>query len=325
MMILGLQGSPRLKGNTAHLLSAFMATANKRGADTSVVEVPKLNLEPCRGCGFCEKKGRCVIEDDDMVRNIYPLLRMADAVVLATPIYFYNAPAQLKALIDRSQALWSRKYKLNLTDPKRRIRKGYLLAVGATKGKNLFEGMELTAKYFFDAIGAAYMGSLTYRRIEHPGDMAAHPALATDVDQAVPTLTGSLENRKTVIFACRENACRSQMAAAYASLLGGDRIAAYSAGSTPADSVNPLMEAVMAEEGIDMMYRTPRSLGDVLSRVKPDLLITMGCAEQCPFVPGAARQDWALPDPSGKSIEFMRSVRDEIKKQVQLLLESVSS
>ncbi len=323
MMILGLQGSPRATGNTSHLLQALMNTATERGATTRTVEAAKLNLLPCRGCGFCEKKGRCVIEGDDMVRDIYPLLRQADAVVVATPIYFYNAPAQLKALIDRSQALWSRKYKLNLTDPKRAIRKGYLLAVGATKGKNLFEGMELTAKYFFDAVGAAYEGSLTYRRIEHPGEMAAHPTLAADVKKVVNVLMDPFENRKSVVFACRENACRSQMAAAFASAMGGEKIAAHSAGSEPAAAINPMMETVMAEEGIDMMYRAPRSISDVLSLVKPDMMVTMGCGEQCPFVPGAERQDWSLPDPAGKPIEFMRTVRDEIKKRVQLLLGSI--
>lgn len=319
MMILGLQGSPRRKGNTHHLLSAVLKEAAARGAETHIVDVASLNLLPCRGCGFCEKKGRCVIEDD-MAREIYPLLRLADAVVVATPIYFYNAPAQLKALIDRSQALWSRKYKLGLIDPKRGIRKGFLLAVGATKGKNLFEGMELTAKYFFDAVGAAYAGSLTYRRIEQPGDMAAHPTLVADVKTAVQTLVVPFENRKKIVFACRENACRSQMAAAFAGILGGERITAYGAGSEPAEVINPLMEEAMQEAGIDLMYRKPQSLNQILSRLKPDFIVTMGCGEQCPFVPGVKRLDWELPDPAGKPIEFMRSIRDEIKKRVEHLL-----
>ncbi len=323
MMIVGLQGSPRRKGNTQYLLSAILRAAEERGASVQSVEVAALNLLPCRGCGFCEKKGRCVIDDDDMVKVIYPLLRQADVVVAATPIYFYNAPAQLKALIDRSQALWSRKYKLGLTDPKRGTRKGFLLAVGATKGKNLFEGMELTAKYFFDAVGATYAGSLTYRKIEQIGDMEAYPLLDEDVKQAIETLAGPFEKRPRIVFACRENACRSQMAAAYAGILGGERLTVFSAGSEPAEAVNPLMLEVMQEAGIDLMYSKPRSLNEVLAQSKPDWIITMGCGEQCPFIPGVKRQDWDLPDPAGKSIEFMRSLRDEIKQRIEKLLTEI--
>ena len=122
MMILGFQGSPRKKGNTNYLLAAFMDEAENLGAQTRIVEVSKKNIVPCIGCGYCEKKGYCITQDDDMTNEIYPLLREADVVVLATPIYFYNVPAQLKAPIDRSQTLWSRKYKLNLTDPARHYR-----------------------------------------------------------------------------------------------------------------------------------------------------------------------------------------------------------
>ena len=96
MMILGFQGSPRKKGNTNYLLSAFMDEAETLGAQTRIVEVAKKNIVPCIGCGYCEKKGYCITQDDDMTNEIYPLLREADVVVLATPIYFYNVPAQLK-------------------------------------------------------------------------------------------------------------------------------------------------------------------------------------------------------------------------------------
>ena len=117
MLVLGLQGSPRKKGNTQYLLKSFLNEAENLGARTHIIEVAKKNITPCKGCGFCEKKGYCVIEDDDMKPEIYPLLRSTDVIVVATPIFFYSVTAQLKALIDRSQALWSRKYKLKLTDP----------------------------------------------------------------------------------------------------------------------------------------------------------------------------------------------------------------
>jgi len=317
MMILGFQGSPRKKGNTNYLLSTFMNEAENLGAQTRIIEVADKNIVPCIGCGHCEKKGYCITKDDDMTNEIYPLLREADVVVLAAPIYFYNVPAQLKAPIDRTQTLWSRKYKLNLTDPARHYRRGFLLAQGATKGKNLFEGVELTAKYFFDAVGAGFKGSLTYRHIENIGDMKKHPTVHQDVIASVKDLLSPLLGRKKVLFACRENACRSQMASAFVQHLAGDKIEAASAGSEPAEKINLDMVKAMAEKGIDMGFRQTRSLDKAASDLQPDIIITMGCGEACPFIPGMQRMDWDLPDPSGKPMDVMREVRDEIEMKVK--------
>lgn len=325
MMILGFQGSPRKKSNTHYLLSAFMDEAETLGAQTRIIEVAQKNIVPCIGCGYCEKKGQCITKDDDMTNEIYPLLREADVVVLAAPIYFYNVPAQLKAPIDRSQTLWSRKYKLNLTDPARHYRRGFLLAQGATKGKNLFEGVDLTAKYFFDAVGAEYNGSLTYRHIEYTGDMEKHPTVHKDVTDSVKELLAPLLGRKKILFACRENACRSQMAAAFAQYFAGDRIEAVSAGSEPAKKINLDMVNAMAEKGIDMGFRKTRFLDEAASELQPDMIITMGCGEACPFIPGMQRLDWDLPDPAGKSMDVMRNVRDEIEKKVKTLVNGTLS
>ena len=142
MLIFGLQGSPRKKGNTNFLLSTFMEAAEKKGARTHTVDVTKKNILPCKEYTVCEKKGFCPI-DDDVRDEIYPLLRRADVVVVATPIFFYNMSSQLKAVIDRCQMFWARKYKLKLKDPGANMRRGFLLSVGATKGKNLFEGLQL--------------------------------------------------------------------------------------------------------------------------------------------------------------------------------------
>ncbi len=317
MLVLGLQGSPRKKGNTQYLLKSFLNEAENLGARTHFIEVAKKNITPCKGCGFCEKKGYCVIEDDDMKPEIYPLLRSADVIVAATPIFFYSVTAQLKALIDRSQTLWSRKYKLKLTDPARNYRRGFLLAQGATKGKNLFEGVNLTAKYFFDAVGADFNGSLTYKRIENTGDMKKHQTVHEDIKDAADHLLTPLLDRKKILFACRENSCRSQMASAFAQYIAGDKIEALSGGSKPADEINPDMVEVMQEKGLDMAFRKPMSIEEAISEQPPEIIVTMGCEEECPFVPGAKMLDWDLPDPSGKSIDFMRNVRDEIEKRVK--------
>ena len=322
MFVLGLQGSPRKKGNTNYLLQAFMNEAEKSGAQTHIIEVAKKNIVPCIGCGTCEKKGRCITQDDDMTLEIYPLLREADVIVLASPIYFYNVTAQLKALIDRSQTLWSRKYRLNIEDPKGKTRRGFLLSLGATKGKNLFEGVKLTAQYFFDAVRASYEGSLTYWQIEHTGDMEKHPTMHEEVRDAVGRLLTPFMARKKILFVCRENACRSQMASAFTQFLAGDKIEAISAGSEPAEHINPEMVKAMQEKGIDLAFRRTRSVSQAISNLQPDMIISMGCQEECPYIPGAQTLDWDLPDPAGQSMEFMRTVRDEIESRVKDLINS---
>jgi multimeric flavodoxin WrbA/protein-tyrosine-phosphatase len=323
MRILGIQGSPRKKGNTRFLLDLFLENARKQGAHTHVIHVDERHILPCKEYTVCEKKGFCPI-DDDMKKEIYAGLREAEAVIVATPIFFYNATAQLKALIDRCQTLWARKYKLHLTDPGQTQRKGFLLAVGATKGANLFEGVKLTAKYFFDAISAEFSGSLTYARIEHPGDMKQHPTVHEDVEREVRRLISGFAGRTRVLFACKENACRSQMAAAFTQYLAGDKIEVLSAGTQPAQAPDPLMIQAMREKGIDMGFRKTRALTEGIESLTPEVIITMGCGEECPFLPGVKRQEWSLSDPAGESLDFMRRVRDEIENRVMTLIQQVS-
>lgn len=322
MLIVGLQGSPRRKGNTSHLLSLCMAEAARAGGITHTIEVDKRHILPCKEYLVCEKKGYCPIEDD-MKHEIFSLLRRADVVIMASPVFFYNVTAQLKALIDRCQTFWARKYRLKLKDPGAKMRKGAMLAVAATRGKNLFEAIDLTARYFFDALDAAYEGSLTYRAVEHAKDMAAHPTVNADVKEFMARILTPFAGRKRILFACRENACRSQMAGAYAEVLAADRFEVLTGGSEPADSVNPEMVKAMAEDGIDLYFQIPQSVESALSEGHPEVIVTMGCGESCPVVPGARHVAWDLPDPAGKSPEFMRRTRDEIKKRVVKLIDEL--
>jgi len=321
MLALGLQGSPRKNGNTSFLLSAFMNELEKSGAQIKVIKAYEKEIIPCIECSVCEKEGFCPL-DDDMNSEIYPLLRQADIVVTATPIFFYSVPAQLKALIDRSQALWARRYKLTLNDPNRKWRRGFLLSLGATKGKNLFDGLHLTIKYFFDAVGTSLEGSLTYRQIENPGDMQKHPSVLKEVKEKASQLITPFLGRKKILFACRENACRSQIAGAFAQRLAGDKFEVISGGSSPAGKINPLMVEAMSENGLDMAFRKPKSIEKAVSEVKPDIMITMGCGEECAFMPGVKTEDWNLPDPTGKPIDFMRNIRDEIENRVVGLIKN---
>ncbi len=318
MFVLGLQGSPRTKGNTSVLLSAYLAEAERLGAQTEHLDVAKKNISPCKECGTCEKKGFCPIEDD--MQEIYPLLRRADIIVMATPVFFYGPTAQIKALIDRSQALWARRYVHGLIDPGRKWRRGFLLSLGATKGKNLFEGVNLTAKYFFDAVGADFDGGLTYKQIEASGDIEKHPTALTDAREKARALVAPFLKRKKVLFVCRENACRSQMASAFAQFHAGDKIEAESAGSSPAKEINPAMEEVMREKGIDMAFRRTKSIEETARLWKPGLIISMGCKDACPYFPGVLNEEWDLEDPAEKPISFMRDIRDKIENKVRALI-----
>jgi len=184
MLVLGINGSPRPKGNSQYLMSLFMEEMKARGNDTQVLDAVKLKINPCIGCGNCEKKGVCIFKDD--FTNIFlPAVIKADIIVLGSPIYFYAFPALIKALIDRIQVLWSRKYRLKMDEFKGRRRKGVLLAVGATRGKDLFDGLKLTARYFFDAADIKYEAELCYRGMDEKGEMENHPTLHEDIKNLV--------------------------------------------------------------------------------------------------------------------------------------------
>lgn len=184
MDILALHLSPRKKGNSEVMLDEFLRGAHESGATSTVFSVSDHNVKPCIGCGACEKTGQCVIKDDAMA-ELYPLLATAPMVVVSTPLYFYDVPAQGKALIDRSQALWSRRYSLKETATIRPEGQGVLLALGATKGKDLFMPVSLSVRYFFDAIGfPKEFDKHFYRHLEAVGDWEKFPELLQEVYEA---------------------------------------------------------------------------------------------------------------------------------------------
>jgi arsenate reductase (thioredoxin) len=123
----------------------------------------------------------------------------------------------------------------------------------------------------------------------------------------------------TVLFVCIHNAGRSQMAAAYLRRIGGGRIAVYSAGSEPAERLNPMAVAAMAEEGIDLAGEQPKILTTDAVRAA-DVVITMGCGDTCPIFPGKRYEDWELDDPAGRPIEDVRRIRDDIRRRVEHLV-----
>lgn len=175
MKVLGIYGSPRKGGNTDQLLDKVLEGAQSAGAEISRVYARDLKMSGCIECGGCDKTGKCVVDDD--MQSVYPLLEEAGVIFLASPIFFYSVTAQVKALIDRSQANWSKRM-LEKTPKERKSYgsgRGYLIAVGATRGENLFEGAILTARYFFDALDMSYGGGIFFRSLEKKSAVQEHP------------------------------------------------------------------------------------------------------------------------------------------------------
>jgi len=177
LRILGIMGSPRLGGNTDLLLDAALNGARSAGAEVEKIVVDKLNISPCREHYGCLEDGNCIIRDD--MDALYPKLLDADGIVVASPMFFYGITAQLKALIDRCQALWARKHVLKQSWPGAG-RKGAFIAVGATRGETLFDGSIATVKYFFKTIGVEYAQELLIRGVDQKGDIQKHPSALKD-------------------------------------------------------------------------------------------------------------------------------------------------
>lgn len=130
--------------------------------------------------------------------------------------------------------------------------------------------------------------------------------------------------RPSVLYVCVHNAGRSQMAAAYTQHLSGGAIEVRSAGSAPADQINPAVREAMLEEGIDISAEKPKILTNDAVQAS-DVVITMGCGDTCPIYPGKRYEDWALEDPAGQGVDAVRPIRDDVKKRVLALIDELGA
>lgn len=133
-----------------------------------------------------------------------------------------------------------------------------------------------------------------------------------------------MNNRPTVLFLCVNNAGRSQMAAGWLQHLGGGEVDVFSAGSAPAERVNPAAIEAMREVGIDIARAYPKPWTDE-KLAAADVVVTMGCGDACPVIPGKRYLDWELDDPAGKSIDVVRTIRDDIETRVRRLMAEIGS
>ena len=174
MRVLGIAGSPRRGGNTDILLAEVMKGAASRGAKVKTIILSRLNIAPCQHCDSCLKTGRCKVKDD--MQKVYDELERADRIVLASPLHFMGVTAQTKAMIDRCQALWVRKYVLKQPPlGSKRERKGLFISVGARKVANLFEPALATVKSLFRTLDVTYSGELVFPGVDEKGAIAKNP------------------------------------------------------------------------------------------------------------------------------------------------------
>lgn len=193
MRVLGILGSPRKEGNTDKLLDEALKGAKNAGAEVEKIYIGELEVAPCEACDDCLRTGKCSIQDD--MQPIYEMLLNYDAVVLASPIYFYGLTAQVKALIDRCQALWHRKYTLKRS-PK--TKRALFISTSGGHGQKIFDGAKLTVKYFFDVIGASSFDSILFRGTDPRRALIDFSAALNDAYEAGRSLVMGKEMEKTL-------------------------------------------------------------------------------------------------------------------------------
>ena len=173
--IVAVYGSPRRKGNTATLLKKAVEGARDGGAEVAEIVLRDLKMSPCLEIYGCKNAGECRLKDD--FQTARDQILACQGLMLASPVFFYTVIAHTKILMDRFQSLWVKKYWID--KPRKgqsnTRRQGLFIAVGATKGKKLFDGILLSLKYFFDVIDMNLWKSLLYRGLDFEGDVLKFP------------------------------------------------------------------------------------------------------------------------------------------------------
>ena len=178
--ILAIAASPRRGGNTDALLDEAILGAEKSGAEVERYLLSKKKIAPCIECYGCAKTGRCVVKDD--IQEFYDRLFEIDAIIVSSPVFFMGAPAQLKALIDRTQCLWVRKYllKKRILPRDKRSRRGYMLSTGGYNKAETFDCLRKVMKFFFLTIDMEFAGEVVLQGIDGVGDIQKHKDVLTE-------------------------------------------------------------------------------------------------------------------------------------------------
>ena len=181
MKLLAIYGSPRQNGNTDILLDraveGFESASRAKAARSEAARlyVRELDFSPCSECGKCAGTGKCPVKDG--MRGVSRLIEDSDRMIVSSPVFFYGLPGRLKSLIDRCQCCWSEKYLVSRGRENRAVKPGAFICAGGTGGKNLFEGVKLTIKYFFDATGFFYQKDLLARKVDGYREILKQPEI----------------------------------------------------------------------------------------------------------------------------------------------------
>ncbi|MBF0317176.1 MAG: flavodoxin family protein [Nitrospirae bacterium] len=187
MRIVVFQSSPRAGGNTDLLLDVVTGAIKETGAQMTIFRPHMMDIAPCTNCGGCDTTGECVVHDD--MAEVYRAIYEGHKFILASPVFFFGLPSQVKCLIDRSQALWCEKYLLNRPIAEtEHAREGLVILVGGMKKETGFRAAEATATAFFRTISVARHQSLFFTGIDKKGAIQGHPTAYNDVYAATVKL-----------------------------------------------------------------------------------------------------------------------------------------
>jgi len=171
--VLAIASSPRKGGNTEILLDACLEGVAEAGADYEKIRICDLKISPCINCGGCMEKGECVIDDD--MQMLFDKFAASPALIVSTPVFFMGLPAQLKAAVDRCQAIWVRKYLLRRRMPDPDSRRAAFMQVGGMKKEKVFDGGLVTITAFFATLDYAFAEKLLLNDIDTKGAIESHP------------------------------------------------------------------------------------------------------------------------------------------------------
>ncbi len=175
LRVLGISSSPRVNGNTDLLLRESLAGAESAGGKVEYLALRESTISPCIECNACHQTGQCKIQDD--YQSILQKMIEADRLIMSTPIFFMAVSAQCKMLIDRCQCLWANKYVLKkpLIHNPDHDRRGFVIAAGGSKSRQMFGCIQMTMKYFFDVLDIRCVGGLFVNKVDAAGDIINHP------------------------------------------------------------------------------------------------------------------------------------------------------
>ncbi len=156
MLVLSIHGSPKSGGFSSTLHNEFLKPFEEAGINVAGVYAYKSDINPCIACGNCRDKPQCIYNDD--MTEIYPLIRNADFIVISSPLYFSSFPSPLKALIDRCQLIWEERHRLHSAD---RLKRGFFISTGGAEYNNMFAGVVMGIKHYFNSMGVTFSGENT--------------------------------------------------------------------------------------------------------------------------------------------------------------------